>query len=134
MAFSIEARVPFLDYRLVEYLASLPLDQKIRGGVTKHVLRRAIRGLVPDAIRCRMDKMGFVTPEEAWMKDELSPEILDLFSSPEFARRPYWDAGRVLGNYREFLDGKSPYSTEFWRIACAELWLRQFATVRRTGA
>lgn len=129
MAFSIEARVPFLDYRLVEYLASLPLDQKIRGGVTKYVLRRAIRGLVPDAIRCRMDKMGFVTPEEAWMKDELAPEILDLFSSPEFARRPYWDAERVLGNYREFLDGKSPYSTEFWRIACAELWLRQFDNV-----
>ncbi len=126
MAFSIEARVPFLDYRLVEYLASLPLDQKVRGGVTKYVLRRAIRGLVPDTIRCRMDKMGFVTPEEAWMKDELAPEILALFSSPEFTRRPYWDAERVLRNYRAFLDGKSAYSTEFWRIACAELWLRQF--------
>ena len=126
MAFSIEARVPFLDYRLVEYLAGLPLDQKIRGGVTKHVLRRAIRGLVPDAVRCRMDKMGFVTPEEVWMKGELAPRILELFSAPEFAERPYWDAERVLENYREFLDGKSPYSTEFWRIACAEMWLRQF--------
>ncbi len=126
MAFSIEARVPFLDYRLVEYLAGLPLDQKIRGGVTKYVLRRAIRGLVPDAVRCRMDKMGFVTPEEAWMKDELRPHILDLFSTPEFSRRPYWDAELVLQNYREFLDGKSEYSTEFWRIACAEVWLRQF--------
>jgi len=126
MAFSIEARVPFLDYRLVEYLAGLPLDQKVRGGVTKYVLRRAIRGLVPEAIRCRMDKMGFVTPEEAWMKDELAPEILALFSSPEFSRRPYWDADRVLRNYQAFLDGKSAYSTEFWRIACAELWLRQF--------
>ena len=126
MAFSIEARVPFLDYRLVEYLAGLPLDQKIRGGVTKYVLRRAIRGLVPDAVRCRMDKMGFVTPEEAWMKDELAVHILDLFSTPEFARRPYWDAELVLQNYREFLDGKSEYSTEFWRIACAEVWLRQF--------
>ena len=126
MAFSIEARVPFLDYRLVEYLADLPLDQKIRGGVTKYVLRQAIRGLVPDAVRCRMDKMGFVTPEEAWMKDELRPHILALFSSPEFARRPYWDAERVLRNYREFLGGKSQYSTEFWRIACAEVWLRQF--------
>lgn len=126
MAFSIEARVPFLDYRLVEYLAELPLDQKIRGGVTKLVLRRAIRGLVPDAIRCRMDKMGFVTPEEAWMKDELRPHILALFSSHEFSRRPYWDAERVLRNYRAFLDGENPYSTEFWRIACAEVWLRQF--------
>ena len=126
MAFSIEARVPFLDYRLVEYLASLPLDQKIRRGVTKYVLRRAIRGLVPDAVRCRMDKMGFVAPEEVWMKDELAPRILELFSSPEFSERPYWDAEQVLRNYREFLDGKSAYSTEFWRIACAEMWLRQF--------
>ncbi len=129
MAFSIAARVPFLDYRLVEYLSSLPLDQKVRGGVTKYVLRRAIRGLVPDAVRCRMDKMGFVTPEEVWMKDELAPHILALFSTPEFSRRPYWDAEQVLRNYREFLDGKSPYSTEFWRIACAEMWLKQFATV-----
>ena len=126
MAFSIEARLPFLDHRLMEYLASLPLDQKIRDGITKHVLRRAIQGLVPDVIRCRMDKMGFVTPEEAWMKDELSPQILDLFSAPAFSRRPYWDAERVLRNYQGFLDGKSEYSTEFWRIACVELWLHQF--------
>ena len=110
----------------MEYLASLPLDQKIRGGITKHVLRRAIQGLVPDVIRCRMDKMGFVTPEEAWMKDELSSQVLDLFSAPAFSRRPYWDAERVLRNYQGFLDGKSEYSTEFWRIACVELWLRQF--------
>ena len=126
MAFSIEARLPFLDHRLMEYLASLPLDQKIRDGITKHVLRRAIRGLVPDIIRCRMDKMGFVTPEEAWMKDELSSQVLDLFSTPAFSRRPYWDAEQVLQNYQEFLDGKSEYSTEFWRIACVELWLHQF--------
>jgi len=126
MAFSIEARVPFLDYRVVEYLASLPLDQKIRGGVTKYILRRAIRGLVPDPVRCRSDKMGFVTPEEVWMRGELAPRVLELFSSSEFSGRPYWDAERVLRNYREFLAGKSAYSTEFWRIACAELWLRGF--------
>lgn len=126
MAFSIRARVPFLDHRLVEYLAALPLDQKIRDGVTKYVLRRAIRGLVPEVIRCRMDKMGFVTPEEAWMKDDLSPHILDTFSAPEFSRRPYWDAERVLNSYQEFLDGTREYSTEFWRIACTEMWLRQF--------
>lgn len=126
MAFSVEVRVPFLDHRLAEYIAALPLDQKIRGGVTKYVLRRAIRGLVPDTIRCRMDKMGFVTPEEAWMNDELAPHILDLFSAPEFARRPYWNAEQVLQKYQEFLGGRSEYSTEFWRIACTEIWLRQF--------
>ncbi|MDD1658789.1 MAG: asparagine synthase (glutamine-hydrolyzing), partial [Methanomicrobiales archaeon] len=58
MAFSIESRVPFLDHRVVEFLAALPLHQKIRDGVTKYILRKAIQGLVPEAIRCRMDKMG----------------------------------------------------------------------------
>ncbi|NLD57455.1 MAG: asparagine synthase (glutamine-hydrolyzing), partial [Methanomicrobiales archaeon] len=75
MAFSIESRVPYLDYRFVEYVCALPLDQKIRRGVTKVALRNAIRGIVPESIRCRMDKMGFVTPEEVWMKEDLRPFV-----------------------------------------------------------
>ncbi len=126
MAFSIESRVPYLDVRFVEFVASLPLDRKIRQGVTKHVLRRAIRGIVPEPIRCRMDKMGFVTPEEVWMKEELRPFILELISSKSFKKRPYWDADAVADNYLEFLKGSSAYSPELFRIACAELWLRRF--------
>jgi len=124
MAFSIESRVPYLDVGLVEYIASLPLNQKIRGGVTKYLLRHAIKGLVPEPIRCRMDKMGFVTPEEVWMKFELRPFMLGLFTDTKFHARPYWDAGAVIKNYLAFLDGKSAYSPELFRIACAELWLR----------
>jgi asparagine synthase (glutamine-hydrolysing) len=126
MAFSIESRVPYLDVRLVEYIASLPLDQKIRSGVTKHVLRRAIKGLVPEAVRCRMDKMGFVTPEEIWMKEELRPFVLETFTSSSFHRRPYWDADAVTKDYLAFLAGKSAYSPEIFRVFCAELWLQMF--------
>ena len=126
MAFSIESRVPFLDYRFVEYVASLPLNQKIRSGVTKIALRNAIRGIVPEAIRCRMDKMGFVTPEEVWMKEDLRPFVLEVLSSAAFAGRKYWNADAVIRNYLAFLDGKSSYSPEVWRIVCAELWLRKF--------
>ena len=126
MAFSIESRVPFLDYRFVEYVASLPLGQKIRAGVTKTVLRRAIKGLVPESIRCRMDKMGFVTPEEVWMREDLRPFVLGLLSSDSFRDRPYWDAEAVIQNYLAFLDGRSAYSPEIWRIVCTELWLRKF--------
>jgi asparagine synthase (glutamine-hydrolysing) len=124
MAFSIESRVPYLDVRLVEYIASLPLDQKIRSGVTKHVLRRAIKGLVPEPVRCRMDKMGFVTPEEVWMKEDLRPFVLEVFTSDAFHARPYWDADAVTKNYLAFLAGKSAYSPEIFRIFCAELWLQ----------
>ncbi|MFA6333795.1 MAG: asparagine synthase (glutamine-hydrolyzing), partial [Methanoregula sp.] len=126
MAFSIESRVPFLDYRFVEYAASLPLSQKIRGGVTKIALRNAIKGIVPESIRCRMDKMGFVTPEEVWMREDLRPFVLELLSSDAFRARPYWDADAVTQNYQEFLEGKSAYSPEIWRIVCTELWLRKF--------
>jgi asparagine synthase (glutamine-hydrolysing) len=137
MAFSIESRVPFLDYRFVEYVASLPLDQKIRGGVTKTVLRTAIKGIVPESIRCRMDKMGFVTPEEVWMREDLRPFVLQVLSSDAFLARPYWDADAVIQDYLAFLDGRSSYSPEIWRIVCAELWLRKFFDIRgtaRTGA
>ena len=126
MAFSLESRVPYLDVRLVEYIASLPLAQKIKRGITKAVLRRAVKGLIPESIRCRMDKMGFITPEEVWMKDDLRPFMLEILSSRSFQSRPYWNATAVAGNYREFLDGKSGYSPDLWRIACAELWLRKF--------
>jgi len=134
MAFSIESRVPFLDYRFVEYVASLPLDQKIRGGVTKVALRNAIRGIVPESIRCRMDKMGFVTPEEVWMREELRPFVLGVLSSATFASRKYWNADAVIKDYLAFLDGKSRYSPEVWRIICTELWLRAFFDTRQQAA
>ena len=126
MAFSIESRVPYLDIRLVEFIASLPLDQKIRNGVTKIALRNAIKGILPESIRCRMDKMGFVTPEEVWMKENLRPFVLEVLSSDSFCNRSYWNADRVVRDYQAFLHGKSAYSPEIWRIFCTELWLRKF--------
>jgi len=70
--------------------------------------------------------MGFVTPEECWMKDELRLFMLEIFSSASFRSRPYWDAAGVAHDYQAFLAGTTPYSPEIWRIACAELWLRTF--------
>jgi len=126
MAFSLESRVPYLDVRLVEYVASLPLDQKIQNGVTKIALRNAVKGIIPESIRCRMDKMGFVTPEEIWMKETLRPFVLDVLTTERFRARPYWNAEAVVKNYLAFLDGKSAYSPEIWRIVCTELWLCKF--------
>lgn len=126
MHFGIEARVPFLDYRVVEFLASLPLDQKLRRGVTKRVLRRAIRGLVPEAIRCRMDKMGFVTPEEVWMGGALAGLVEEVLASESFRSRRYWDATRVAEDYADYRAGRAPYSHEVFRVFITELWLRLF--------
>ena len=126
MAFSIESRVPYLDVRVVEYIASLPFRQKLQNGITKVSLRRAIKGIIPEVIRCRMDKMGFVTPEEVWMKENLQPFILQILNSTRFHERPFWDADAVVRDYRKFLEGGALYSPEIWRIICTELWLQKF--------
>ncbi|KQC04408.1 MAG: asparagine synthase [Methanoculleus sp. SDB] len=126
MAFSVEARVPFLDYRLAEFFGALPLDHKIRRGVTKSVLRKAIKGIVPDAIRCRMDKVGFAAPDEVWMKEDLRALICSILTSESFRKRKYWNATAVEESFRDFLAGTSAYSHEIWRIVCTELWLRSF--------
>lgn len=76
--------------------------------------------------------MGFVTPEEIWMRETLRPFVLEILRDDRFRARPYWNADAVMNDYQAFLDGKSVYSPEVWRIVCTELWLRKFFD-RRTG-
>ncbi|UUX91253.1 asparagine synthase (glutamine-hydrolyzing) [Methanoplanus endosymbiosus] len=126
MAFSVEARVPFLDYRIVEYANNLPGDKKIRKGITKYILRKSIKGIIPEEIRCRMDKKGFSTPEEIWMKEELKDNIIEVMKSSSFKTRKYWNSVLVYSDYCSFINDKKEYSSEIWRIVCTELWLRKF--------
>ena len=123
MARSIEARVPFLDYRLVELLAGLPDRLKLRGGTTKVVLRDATRGVLPEAVRQRRDKMGFVTPEEIWLR-ETSHE---WFRSGVEAAVEYAPELFNLDRVRKMLDdvvaGRAPFSCAPWRILCMGRWL-----------
>jgi len=80
MAHGVEVRMPFMDYRLVQYVFSLRAEDKVAEGYTKHVARRAMKGLVPDAIRLRRDKIGFNSPVSQWLRGQLRPwveEVLD---------------------------------------------------------
>jgi len=126
MAFSIEARVPYLDINLVEYVTKLPLGEKIRNGVSKFSLRESVHGIIPELIRTRKDKMGFVTPEEMWMKNELREFIHGVISSESFKGRKYWNYKEVEKCYDEFDKGEIKYSWILWRIVCTELWMRRF--------
>jgi asparagine synthase (glutamine-hydrolysing) len=67
MAASVESRVPYLEVELVNFALSLPADLKINRGQTKFVLREALRDVVPDRVRCRVDKLGFPAPEQTWL-------------------------------------------------------------------
>ena len=72
MTFSIETRLPFLDYRLVERIVMSPISFKIRNGMTKSIMREALKGILPEKVRLRTSKLGFVTAEDKWINEEFS--------------------------------------------------------------
>jgi asparagine synthase (glutamine-hydrolysing) len=126
MAHSLEARVPFLDHRLVELCFSLPGSELIHGGETKSVLRRALADLLPPDVRGRRDKLGFVTPERRWLRGELGELAGDVFASRECRDRGLVDAGAArdrLGRHRR---GDIDAGMELWRALNVELWARTF--------
>jgi asparagine synthase (glutamine-hydrolysing) len=131
MRWSIESRVPFLDYRLVELALSLPSSYKIREATTKYILRRALKGLVSERILERKDKIGFATPDGDWL---MAPNFADMekeiLNSDTFRSRKYWKHEEVanllndnLGNGTKF---KKDHMDALWRIINVELWLRTF--------
>ncbi|MCI0627099.1 MAG: asparagine synthase (glutamine-hydrolyzing) [Acidobacteria bacterium] len=83
MAFGIEARVPFVDHRLVEWMAALPADMRLRNGWTKIILREALRSVLPPKIARRKTKLGFSTPEAAWMAGPMSPWLRQTLDRAE---------------------------------------------------
>lgn len=87
MAFSIESRMPFMDYRIVELLASIPACYKMRNGWTKYLARLAFDGKLPDEVNWRRDKMGWPIPEEKWFKGNLKKWFFDKINSCEICEK-----------------------------------------------
>lgn len=81
MSASVEARTPFLDYRLVEFAFSLPSDFKIKNFINKKIIRDYAKNIVSPSIINRSDKMGFISPQELWQKNQLSNIFNTTFSS-----------------------------------------------------
>lgn len=122
MAFSIEARLPFLDYRLVEFAFSLPNEFKIREGWTKYVLRKGMENRLPDLIVKRKDKLGFVTPEDKWLRGENKKNIEDVFMSESFRKRGYVNPDNVLKLFKAYCDGNTGVRQIIWKCLNLELW------------
>ncbi len=126
MAFSIEARLPFLDARLVEFLFRLPASLKLRKGWSKVILREALGHLLPAIVKDRTDKMGFATPQARWLREDLRSDLEHLFDSPAFAQRGWWEPSRLRNAYRGFCEGRARIDSMVWRWVCLELWHRRF--------
>jgi asparagine synthase (glutamine-hydrolysing) len=125
MAQSIESRVPFLDYRLVEFATGLPDPYKIRQGLTKAVLRAGMSELVPPEVLARRDKMGFVTPEEVWARESGVEEFRHALAEALVTCK-----GIVTPAAMELLEdtiaGRRGYDSAVWRIISLGTWMRRF--------
>lgn len=128
MAFSVENRAPLLDHRLVELLFSLPYDEKIRDGWTKSLLRRALRGVLPETIRTRRPKLGFPAPLNAWFKNPArAAEIQAFLLDGACAREGIFDRRKLETRLRQRLQPATFHNPEIlWRWLSTEMWVRDF--------
>lgn len=126
MAHSVEARVPFLDHRLVEFTRSLPIEFLDGPGQTKKILVKAMEGILPEKVRMRKDKKGFITPEEKWFKENYSQEFLQMFE--KYA--PYSNGIVNIEKTEQFLkdvqQGKIQFDYTYWRIILFCVWMKVF--------
>jgi asparagine synthase (glutamine-hydrolysing) len=124
MAFSLEARLPFLDYRLVEYTFALPSHQKIRHGLAKHVYRNALQGTLPEKVRQRVSKFGFITAEPFWIKGKARQIFDDTFA--QISHDVIYNRIEIQKLYRNFLMGGQPFTPLLWKVFNTEHWRRLF--------
>jgi asparagine synthase (glutamine-hydrolysing) len=126
MAHSIEARVPFVDHRLIEYNLALGNEHKIVGGDTKRVLREAMGGILPEKVRRRRDKLGFATPEQVWFRGPLRGLIQDGVEATLKRYPGLLNAKGTRALVSDMLEGRRPVDFTAWRIVNMGMWGERF--------
>lgn len=124
MAHSVEARVPFLDEHLVSHALTLREDEKVFNGLTKCDLRMAMRGIIPEEIRMRKDKIGFAAPEAQWFTQNRD----DFYEWSMFAMLTSGSllTQEVKNNCNDILKLKKPYNSLVWRVMTFGIWKQRF--------
>ncbi|RIZ69979.1 MAG: asparagine synthase (glutamine-hydrolyzing) [Methylococcales bacterium] len=128
MAHSIEARVPFLDYRLVELLFNLSSDWKMRGPFNKYVLREAMTDLIPDSVRMRVDKMGFPVPSNKWFSTTLYEPVMDILNSRKVCERGIYNIPKLIHAMECHRRGEVDMSTTLFNISQFEIWSEEIVS------
>lgn len=122
MAHGLEARVPFLDHPLIEFMAIIPADIKFKDGQMKYLLKKTFANKLPQEITQRRDKMGFPVPLTEWAKGSLRNFFLDTFENGQSKHRDFIDYQAVLSQFHK----TGRFSRKLWGFLCYELWQQQF--------
>ncbi|MEC1719141.1 asparagine synthase (glutamine-hydrolyzing) [Schinkia azotoformans] len=119
MAVSLESRVPLLDYRIVEYAASIPSAIKVKGLEPKYIFKKAIQGIIPDEVLNRKDKKGFPTPINIWFKS--NPKLVkDILLDKSAKERNLFNSKAI----ENMINSTEDYSWQLWTLMNIELWFK----------
>jgi asparagine synthase (glutamine-hydrolysing) len=130
MGTSLEVRAPLLDHRVVEFAWRLPINQKIRGGVSKWLLRRVLERHVPRELFER-PKHGFGVPIDSWLRGPLRDWVEDLLSEQRLQREGFLDPAPVRAALQEHLQGRRNNQYQLWTVLMFQSWLDQQQSVGR---
>src|SRR5262249_38822349 len=127
MAHSIEARVPYVDRRIIEFAFQLPDRYKVGGGKRKRILRLLAERYLPEAIAGRVDRIGFGVPIEQWLRSDFRAELGALADDEVFGRSTLVDRSRLRHYLDDFLVGRHHDSGTVWRLYAVSVWARVYA-------
>ena len=126
MAYSIELRLPFLDHRLVEYGLSLPNSFYFESGLSKSIVREALKGFMNNSVRIA-PKRSIQAPQGKWLrKNPMKNYVGDLISSQSFKNRGIYNHSYVKSSFDNFISGKFDNSFFVWQWINVEEWFRTF--------
>lgn len=125
MAVSLEARSPFLDHRLVEFAAQIPSSLKLRRNVSKYILKRALRGLLPKSVLERK-KHGFGVPVGRWFREEMAEFAQGILLGPRALSRQIFDVEAVRSIIQSHLSGQQDLGHSLWTLLTFELWMQRY--------
>ena len=133
MAVALETHVPFLDHRVAEVAARIPLSMKIRDGRGKHILRKLLDRYVPRELVER-PKTGFAVPVGEWIKGSLRDWAEDLLNGRSMRLEGWFDADVVNARWQEHLSGRRDSTAALWTVLMFQAWLREQKTVSAVAA
>ena len=125
MAFSVETRSPFLDYRIVEFARTLPMEYRYKDGVTKKILRDILNEYIPEEVFTQQKK-GFAVPIGDWIKTELKEDVYAKLTPQFLATIPNLDVGKFNVEFRQHMMGKKDHTFSIWKMYILSLWFEKY--------
>ena len=125
MSVSLEGREPFLDHRIIEYVATLPDDFKYRNGTKKYLLKEIVHQYIPEKLLDR-PKMGFAIPVDKWMLNELKEKVLHYLADEKIEKQEIFNLKSIQKLKQDFYSGKTELSYKMWYLLMFQMWYEKW--------